>query len=50
MDWPRTPVERLQEFRPPFCPWTDCPEHRRTAPGYRFRRHGYYSTARRSRP
>jgi transposase-like protein len=45
--WPRTPVERLQEFSPPFCPWRDCTEHRRRAGGYRFRRHGRYATRRR---
>ncbi len=48
MDQPRTPVERLQAFRPPFCPWLDCREHRRTAPGYRFRLHASYATKSRS--
>lgn len=42
MVWPRTPVERLQHFSPRFCPRPACPEHRRFAPGYRFRRHGSY--------
>jgi len=45
VDWPRTPVDRLQSFRPPFCPRADCPHHRRPA-GFRFRRHGHYRTAR----
>jgi len=46
MFWPRTPVPRLQRFRPPFCPWPGCPEHlRRTGP-YPFRRHGHYLTPR----
>jgi hypothetical protein len=48
--WPRTPVERLQHFQPRFCPWPACPEHRRTAPGYRVFPHGAYRTARRSVP
>ena len=46
MLWPRTPVDRLQSFRPPFCPHRDCPEHVRTRPGYRCRRHGFYRNAR----
>jgi len=50
MRWPRTPVERVQLFRPPFCPWPECTEHRRTIRGYRFRRHGRYPTRRRSVP
>ena len=49
MDWPGTPVERLQDFRPRFCPWPDCREHRRATPGYRFQRHGFYATRRRPR-
>lgn len=44
MDQPCTPVERLPHFEPRFCPWPDCAEHTRTTPGYRFRRHGSYST------
>ena len=47
MRWPRTPVEHRSEFQPPFCPWRECPEHRRRQPGYRFWRHGFYSTRRR---
>jgi hypothetical protein len=49
MHWPGTPVERLQGFRPPFCPRPDCAEHQRTGRGYRFRRHGFYRTLRRWR-
>jgi len=49
MHWPKTPIERLQAFRPPFCPWPQCSQHRRLDPGYRFDRHGYYSTLRRPR-
>jgi transposase-like protein len=48
--WPGTPVERLQHFRPTFCPWPGCREHRRTTPGYRFLRHGTYRTGRRTVP
>lgn len=44
MDWPRTPVDRLQEFRPRFCPRTYCRHHTRT--GGRFRKHGFYATKR----
>ena len=50
MDWPRTPVERVQLFRPPFCPWPACSEHRRTDRGYRFHHHGTYTTRRRVVP
>ena len=46
MPLPRTPVDRLQSFQPPFCPRRDCPEHRRTRPGYRYRVHTAYATAR----
>ena len=49
MDWPTTPIEYRKRFRPPFCPRRDCPEHRRRAPGYRYRIHGYYDTLRRRR-
>jgi len=49
MHWPGTPVERLQAFRPPFCPRPACSEHQRTEHGYRFRRHGFYRTYRRWR-
>ena len=41
--WTFTPVERLQHFKPPFCPRHDCPEHLRTAPGYRCVRNGTYT-------
>ena len=50
MDWPRTPVERVQLFRPHFCPWSACSEHHRESHGYRFRRHGFYDTRRRTVP
>ena len=49
MHWPSTPVEHLSAFQPPFCPHPECPEHRRTSPGYRFRRHGVYASRRRRR-
>ncbi|HET6277353.1 MAG TPA: hypothetical protein VFG08_01070, partial [Candidatus Polarisedimenticolia bacterium] len=42
-------MERLQAFRPRFCPWPDCGEHRRSSPGYRCDRHGTFSTRRRPR-
>jgi transposase-like protein len=45
MDWPRTPVDRLQDFRPRFCPRNDCRHHTRPE-GFRFRKHGSYPTAR----
>jgi transposase-like protein len=45
MHWPRTPVERLQEFFPRFCPWPGCPAHAGVRVG--FRRHGSYGTRRR---
>src|SRR5262245_1130677 len=50
MDWPRTPVERVQLFRPPFCPWPECSAHQRRTRGYRFRHHGTYATRRRVVP
>ena len=46
MDWPRTPIDRRQDFRPAFCPRRDCPEHLRARPGYRYQRHASYRTAR----
>jgi transposase-like protein len=49
MEWPKIPVERLQAFRPPFCPWPDCPEHHRTRGKFRFHRHGYYRSRRGAR-
>ena len=49
MHWPSTPVEHRGAFQPPFCPHRECPEHRRTSPGYRFRRHGVYASRKRSR-
>jgi len=50
MHWPRTPVEHVQLFRPPFCPWPACRDHRRLASGFRFRLHGRYCTLRRRVP
>ena len=47
MDWPRTPVERLQDFRPPFCPRKDCKYHTRPE-GFRYHKKGSYSTKRRA--
>ncbi len=49
MHWPSTPVEHLGAFQPSFCPHPECPEHRRTSRGYRFRHHGVYASRRRSR-
>lgn len=46
MDLPKTPVERLQEFRPPFCPRQDCVDHRRSDGRFRYRVHGSYPTRR----
>ena len=45
MDWPRTPVDRLQDFKPPFCPRRDCPRHTRSV-GFRFKKDGHYRLAR----
>ena len=47
MDWPRTQVERLQDFIPRFCPWPECRNHGGVEHGGRFRRHGFYATRRR---
>jgi transposase-like protein len=49
MHWPGTPVEHLSGFQPAFCPRRGCPEHVRLTPGFRFERHGFYSTRRRWR-
>jgi transposase-like protein len=49
MHWPGTPVEHLSGFQPVFCPRRGCPEHLRRTPGFRFERHGFYSTRRRWR-
>ena len=46
MEWRFTPVQRLQRFRPPFCPRRECPDHRRTQPGYRAHAHGSYTRRR----
>jgi transposase-like protein len=48
MKWPRTPVDRLQEFRPPFCPRSDC-RHHTESEGFRWRKHGFYATKRNPR-
>ncbi len=45
MDWPTVPVETTgpADFRPPFCPWRECPQHRPSARAIaRFHRHGHY--------
>ena len=39
MDWPRTPVDRLQDFHPPFCPRKNCSHHVQPK-GFRYRWHG----------
>jgi len=49
MHWPGTPVEHLSRFQPAFCPRRGCPEHVRLTPGFRFERHGFYTTRRRWR-
>jgi transposase-like protein len=49
MHWPGTPIEHLSRFQPTFCPRRRCPEHARQSPGFRFERHGFYSTSRRWR-
>jgi len=49
MHWPLTAVEYLSNFQPLFCPWRNCAQHRRNSSGYRFRRHGFFSTLRRRR-
>lgn len=49
MDWPKTPVERLQAFRPPFCPREDCVAHHVDDGRFRFRIHAYYATRRNPR-
>jgi hypothetical protein len=38
-------VEHLSRFQPPYSPWQGCAEHRRCQPGYRFRRHRFFSAA-----
>ena len=45
MDWPRTPVDRLQDFRPPFCPRRTCRHHIQPK-GFRCKKDGTYRTAR----
>lgn len=48
MNWPSTPIESQDDFRPPYCPRRQCPEHLRTLPGYLFIRYGSYSTLQQS--
>jgi len=47
MDWPQHPVETLARdgaFRPPHCPWADCPSRTRPADHpFRCIRHGVYT-------
>jgi len=45
VEWPRTPVNRLQDFRPRFCPRRNCRYHIRSK-GFRYRKHASYSTVR----
>jgi len=47
--WPSTPIERLQAFRPLFCPWPNCPAHRPRRRPFAFTRRGSYATHRRRR-
>jgi transposase-like protein len=49
MNWPNTPIESQDDFRPTYCPRRSCSSHHHTGPGYRFVRHGYYSTRQQSR-
>jgi len=44
MRWPQHPIEtvRRSRFRPPFCPWPECPAH--LAPSRGFQRAGSYRT------
>ena len=43
MHWPSLAVERVRpsRFRPPFCPWRECPAHRDRR-RVKFHRHGSY--------
>jgi len=45
MEWPRTPVDRVQGFRPRFCPRRNCRHHTRPDE-FRYWKHGSYRTAR----
>jgi len=49
VDWIFTPAQRMQRFKPPFCPRQDCPEHRRTTRGFRYRKNGSSPGSRGSR-
>lgn len=43
MDWPHQRIETQADFRPPHCPWIDCPAHPESGPApFRFRRHGFF--------
>jgi transposase-like protein len=48
VNWPSTPIDRLQQFRPPFCPREDCRHHTRPD-GFRYKKDGSYSVARGTR-
>jgi len=43
MEWPRRPVEQIprERFRPPHCPWPDCPQHR-IRHGFRYKLNGSF--------
>jgi transposase-like protein len=47
--WPSTPIEHLQAFRPPFCPWPACPAHRPRGRSFSYSRSGFYASKRRPR-
>ena len=44
MDWPKTTIDRIpaSRFRPPHCPWRNCPSNRSSV-AFRYNRVGYYS-------
>lgn len=44
MHWPRRPVEQIphQHFRPPHCPWPECPEHNAHHDFHSCKRFGFY--------
>ena len=43
LDWPTQPVEKIpaDQFRPPFCPWPNCPSNR-AGVEVSFRKHGVF--------
>ena len=45
MDWPKTPVDRLQDFKPPFCP-RENGEHHTNPEGFRWGESGSYPVKR----